>query len=384
MKFIIKYGIGIYLIVTLLFKLGFILPHAFTNVIYYILMAAGVIVVPFYSKVIFSSKSIRVFWVFHAVNLLNFIYLLIFGLTNMDSWLYFLTKFSTFNLIILAFVYNYEFYKDSFVKYYKYIILLMLLMGVFFSGVTDDSAGRLSAGFNPNDVGIFGLMGLFSVIILNKQWAKSKIDLALVAVFFVFALLSGSKATLLGIGLLGFMNYGLSLKSVGLAILAIGAIFIVSNFGYKTSVDRVFSKERTFETRDEVYKNGMLTFEESPVVGHGLDKYGWSNPKYFENPEDALGPHNTYIAIGIMYGILFGSAFLIILFSFLLFTKKISFSSGDEFTRYSFYFMLLILIIGFFETLIVGVNETVTLQFWVCLGVVAYNYSLNKENVRGN
>jgi O-antigen ligase len=381
MKFILKYGIGIYLMVTLLFKLAFIVPHDIVNAIYYFLMAVGVLIIPLYSKVLFSKRSLTVFWPLHAVNLLNLAYLLLFTPTSIDGWLYFLTKLAAFNLIILGLIYNYNFYKESFLKYFKYIMLLMLVFGTFFGGVEADNSGRLSIGFNPNDVGLFGLMGLFAIITFNRQWAKSKLDLAFVIVFFIFALLSGSKATLLGIGLVGFMNYGVTFKSVGLAILAIAGIFIISNFGYKTSFDRLMSKDGAFETRDEVYKNGMLTFNEQPVFGHGLDKYGWSNPKYFANPEEALGPHNTYISIGIMYGLFFGIIFLLIIFRFLFKTRSRILRGGDEFTKFSYYFLCLIMIIGFFETLIVGVNETMTLQFWFCLSVVAYNYSLNKKNV---
>jgi len=384
MKFILKYGIGIYLIITLLFKLSFLVPHLIVNIGYYILMAFGVILIPFYINVIFGKKSISVFWVFHAVNFLNLMYVLLFDLKNMDSWLYFLTKFSTFNLIILGLIYNYDFYKNFFIKYFKYIILMMLVAGSLFGGIQIDHASRLSVGFNPNDVGLFGLMGLFAVITFNKEWVRSKTDIALVTVFFIFALLSGSKATLLGIGLVGFMNYGATLKSMILAGVAIAGIVVISNFGYITSIDRLASKEGAFDTREEVYKNGMLTFEDSMVFGHGLDKYGWSNPKYFAVPEDALGPHNTYIAIGIMYGLFFGIIFLIIL-SVFLFQKK-NLKKADEFHKFSYYFLCLIMVIGFFETLIVGVNETVSLLFWFFIGVSAFaNYSnsklLNAKNI---
>lgn len=234
---------------------------------------------------------------------------------------------------------------------------------------------RLAIGFNPNDVGLFGLLGLFAIITFNPKWHKDKIDLALVIFFFVIALLSGSKATLLGICVVAFLNYGISLKSIGLASLCLVTIFVVSNLGYSTSIDRLMSKEGTFETRDEVYKNGMHTFMDNMTFGHGLDKYGWSNPKYFEFPEYALGPHNTYISIGIMYGIIFGSIFLFLLMLFLLLTRAKVLRTGDKFVLFSYYFMVLIMIIGFFETLIVGVNETVTLLFWFSLGVVAYEYS---------
>jgi hypothetical protein len=380
MKFIVKYSIGFYLIITLLFKLAFVLSHSFVNSLFYILMAIGVLILPFYSKVIYSRQSIKTFWVFHLVNLLNFIYLLLFDLNNIPSIFYFLTKLSGFNLIILGLIYNYSFYRNWIVKYFKYLMVVMLLLGMLFVGGSTQST-RLAIGYNPNDVGLFGLLGLFAIITFNPKWQKDKIDLALVIFFFVIALLSGSKATLLGICVVAFLNYGISLKSIGLASLCLVTIFVVSSLGYSTGVDRLMSKEGTFETRDVAYKNGMLTFMDEFTFGNGLDKYGWSNPKYFESPELAFGAHNTYISIGIMYGVLFGSIFIFLLLLFLSSIRAKVLKKGDEFVLFSYYFMLLIMIIGFFETLIVGVNETVTLLFWFSLGVVAYEYS-SKSKVK--
>lgn len=384
MKFLVKYGIGIYLIVSLLFKLGFILPIAVTNIFFYALMAGGVLAIPFYSKVIYSSDSLRVFWVLHLVNLINFVHLMLFSATDIKAAMYFFTKFSCFNLIILGLVYNADFYKKNIVKYFKYVVLFMLFTGFLLGGAAM-AQDRLSIGFNANDVGLFGLLGIFSIITFNRTWHKDKKDIILISIFLLVSLLSGSRAALLGIVLVGFFNWGISIKSVGMAILFGLVMFVMSILGYNTIVDRMESQDSTFSSRDRVYDNGIKTFNDSPVFGSGLDKYGWSNPKYFDVDEPALGPHNTYISIGIMYGAFFGIIFLLILLGFMARVFQKSYRSTDLYVRFAIYFLLLIMVNGFFETLIVGVNEFVTLLFWFFIGVLSIDfYTKSEEHVPGN
>jgi hypothetical protein len=378
MKFIIKYSIGLYILVTLMYKLGFIVPMVFTQSIFYGLMGLGVIAMPFYSKVLYSRQSFKTFWIFHFITLLNLIYLLLFNLSNVDSWLYFLTKLSGFNLIMLSLIYNYDFYKEWTTKYFKYIILTVLFLGLIYgsNGVSDV---RLSIGFNPNDVGLFGLLGMFSIVALNPRWQTNKIDIALVLLFLIVALLSGSKAALLGVAVVVILNYGISYKSIGLAFVFLLAIYIVGSSGFTTGLDRFASEKSTFETRDEVYRAGLLTFNDALLLGNGLDKYGWSNPKYFPSPELALGPHNAYLATGIMYGLIFGSFFLISIGKFVAKARAVL-KFNEQYIKFSYYFLLLVLINGLFETLIVGVNEFITVLFWFFIGVVAMFQSMIKNS----
>ncbi|MCD0486895.1 O-antigen ligase family protein [Pedobacter sp. MC2016-14] len=373
MNFLVKYGIGVYLLVTLFYKLMFILPGAVINVIFLVVMLIGILCLPFYLKVIYSGESLKVFWVFHLVNLLNFVHLMLFSPTEFKAILYFFTKYASFNLIILGLVYNEEFYKTVIVKYFKYVLLFMLVTGAFLGKSALDD-GRLSIGYNSNDVGLFGLLGLFSIITFNKGWQKDKKDLTLAVIFLLVSLLSGSKAALLGIVVVGFLNWGITLRSVGMAALFMFSMLIMTFIGHKTALDRLESSEGAFSSREDVFRSGMRTFNDSPVFGFGLDRYGWANPKYSKAVGETLGPHNTYISIGIMYGAFFGIIFLLILTRFLWRTYRKSYKSPDRYIRFGYYFLLLIMVNGFFETLIVGVNEFVTLLYWFFIGTVSLNY----------
>ena len=378
MKFIIKYGSGLYILASLMYKIGFIVPNIVPKTAFYIVMGLGILVIPSAYKVLYGNKSLKTFWIFHLINVLNLIYFLTFDLSNLDSLLYFLTKVSGFNLIILSMIYNFSFYREFMVKYFKYIVLFVLSLGYFYGGA-ETTDMRLAIGFNPNDVGLFGVLGLFSIITFEKQWQKSKINLFMVLLFFTVSLLSGSKAALLGIFLVAFLTYGFSWKNVGFALLFSSMVFLSGSFGYNTSIDRLLGKEGTFDTREEVYRIGMLTFMDELSFGNGLDKYGWSNPKYYDSPELALGPHTTYIAMGIMYGIFFGSAFLLLILWFLFKSRKKILFLNDKFVLFSYYFLLIVMINGFFETLVVGVGEFITVLFWFFIGVVAFAQSFKTK-----
>jgi len=382
MKFLTKYGIGIYLLVTLMFKLNFIIPHAITNGIYYFLMVFGLLSFFIYFKSIFAdTKIFQIFLIFFSVNALNLIYLLVFD-RGTESFFYFSAKFATSNVIILGVVYNYSFYKIWFTKYLKYVMLMMVILGKLFATVAlSVTSQRLSIGFNPNDVGLFGMLGVLSIIALDKFWYKKKINIALFLFFVLLTLLSGSKAALLSLMLTFFFRYGFNYRIVVSVFLFLIVAYLSSNFGYVTSLDRLNSNEDVFETRYEAYDAGVKTVEDNIWIGHGLDKYGWTNPKYWYSLESAFGPHNTYLSIPIMYGVPIGIVFMLIIFIFTARTFRKSFRSQDYFIRFCYFVILIVLINGFFETLIVAINEFITLLFWFAVGCVGYDFSLRSKKM---
>lgn len=377
MKFIAKYGIGIYLIISLLFKLHFIIPVTLVNALYQILMVLGILLFILYSKQLFKKKNIAAFRVLYFILIFNLVYLIVFNF-NTESVLYILAKFSTTNLIAFGLITNYNFYKQFFIRYFKYIIAIMLFLGYFFVGIGGTTGGgqRLAIGFNPNDVGLFGAFGVLSIMLFTPNWFKSKKELFLLLSFMLLTLLSGSKAALLNVLLGSLFIYRLSFKIVAIGIVVFLTFLVTPKLGFTTSIDRLMSSEKTFETRNEVFEIGILTIKDAFFQGHGIDKYGWTNPKYWPKPEDALGPHSTYLSIGIMYGIIFGSLFLLILLSILMKAIKSYFKFKDVFVKFCVLIIVLTFINGFFESLIIAVNEFITILFWFAVGVLGY-YKLN-------
>lgn len=384
MNFFLKYGIGIYLSITLLYKLYFLIPLSFISSLYYFIMVIGLILV--FKR--YQRKSIvgyaKSFKYLFSVLLLNLLYLLIFG-GNTESILYWFAKLATTNLIVFGIVSNYNFYERVFIKYFKYIILVIILIGYMF-GVSDEiingDVNRLSMGFNPNDLGLFSALGALAIMLINKTWYKSKIDGILFFVFCLLTLLSGSKAALLNLVVGILLIYGISFKLVVFSISLWGVFLLTPKLNYTTSIDRLLSKESAFETRNEVFEIGLLTFDDSFWTGHGIDKYGWTDPKYWSSPEEMLGPHNTYLSIGIMYGVIFGSIFIFLLLIQVIKSLRIFLNKHSSFVKFSALIVILSVINGFFESLIVGVNEFVSVLFWFAVGVVSY--SLSTRNIKLN
>ena len=377
MKFIAKYGIGIYLIISLLFKLHFIIPHGLVNVLYQTLMALGGLLFFVFYNQLMQSKNLKAFKLLYFIVFFNVLYLLVFNF-NTTSLLYIIAKFSCANLIAFGIIFNYHFYKNVFTKYFKYIIAVVLFLGYTFAGIVENTSElqRLSMGFNPNDIGLLGALGVLSVLMFNPNIYKNKIDIILLLGFMLLTLLSGSKAALLNLAIGFIFIYGFTPKILGIAFSFFLVFLITPQLGYTTGIERLLSNEGSFSTRDKVFEIGLQTLNDSYFVGHGIDKYAWTNPKYWPSTEDALGPHNTYLSIGIMYGAINGTLFILMLLAVLVKALISYFKIRDEFVRFCALIILLTFVNGFFESLIVGINEFITVLFWFAVGVLGY-YKLN-------
>ena len=343
-------------------------------------MAFGVLLSIVYFNTIYSRFSIRTFWIFHAINVLNLLYVILFDLSNSDSIFYFGARLATSNLIIIGLISNYEFYKIWLKIYFKYVIFAMLIAGFYFAGSTVLSENRLEMGFNPNDIGVFGVFGAFSIFAFSSDIRKNKLDLILLIAFMLAVLFSGSKAALLNIFILILLYFKMSVRRIVILLILFATVFYISSlFNFMTGIDRLLNKnESLFATRSGEYGAGYKTLIDEFWCGAGLDKYAWANPKYFGRNEPVYGPHNGYLSMGIMYGVFFGSVYLMMILGFIVNVRKKVLHKGREFEKFAYFFLLITLINTFFESLIVGVNEFMSLLFWFMLGVCALFYKTTK------
>jgi O-antigen ligase len=378
MKFFAKNGIGFYLLICLLFKIRFLIPKAFVEVLYYSIMFIGIVLFLNYSKLILSKKMVHCFAIFYTFFLLSSLYFLFFN--DLKSGLYLLAKFASGTLIILGVLLNYEKYKHWFAKYFKYLMLLIIVLGKLYGTVAEsEELDRLSLGFNPNSLGEFGLFGLLAILILEDKWFRNTINIVLVAFFAVIILISGSKGALICLVIAVFLLYKISFRMVIVSALFLVLIQFSSSLGFITSIDRLSSQESLFDSRDLVFEIGMQTFQDNIWFGHGLDKYAWTDPKYWDYPELMLPPHSTYLGILIMYGIIIGIPLILVLLWFPMKTFKTAYKSSDRFVVFCYILVVIILIKGYSESLIIGLNEFASLLFWFAIGVVAYNHSFGPQ-----
>jgi O-antigen ligase len=151
--------------------------------------------------------------------------------------------------------------------------------------------------------------------------------------------------------------------------------YFLSTLKLTTAVSRFSSQESLFDNRDDVFEKGWQTFQDNVWLGHGLDKYEWTDPKYWDKPELMLQPHNAYLALLIMYGLLFGAPLILSILYLPIKTFKTAYKSTDPFVVFCYLLVIILIIKGFSESLLVGVNDYLTVLFWIASGVILVNHS---------
>ena len=129
------------------------------------------------------------------------------------------------------------------------------------------------------------------------------------------------------------------------------------------------------------YEYAIKSISNKLYSGYGLDKYAYLDkslvPVYLKS--QIIGAHNGYLAILTQLGIFFGSMSLIIILrkAFILIIKHIS---NNQVHIYVF-ILLYTLIASIYESLIVGINEFITILFWFSLSKLSfYKYQLKSNN----
>ncbi|WP_457594117.1 O-antigen ligase family protein [Hydrogenimonas sp.] len=303
--------------------------------------------------------------------IINFIYWALFDQTY-NSMLYVLAKTSTFLLIMISVYYYYDFLVKNFAKIVIYIGAFVLIVGLIIN--THYFGGRYTGPFgNPNSLGWLSSL-LFGLVYLTAE--KSYKKYVLLLLFFAMVMMSGSRAALGGVVLAILLKGSISFNKVFILALGLSALLvaqnIASNFGIHTGLERIIKSEKSNDLlsgRDKEYTLGLLTIKEAPLTGHGLDKYAWISPHIVKisgllrkDPFFVGNPHNSYIAMFIMYGIPLG-LFVFLMLSF--YVVKIFLS---RIQRQEILFMTLFsFIAATFESYIFGVSGFEGLIFWFSL-----------------
>ena len=326
-----------------------------------------------------TKRAFTVLWI---ITLINVVYWLFFNHTY-NSMLYVAAKLSTFLLIMISINYYYDFLVKNFTKIIIYIGFFVLLVGAILN--THYFGGRYTGPFgNPNSLGWLSSL-LFGLTYLTKE--KSYKKYALLIFFLSMIMMSGSRAALGGAVLAFLLKGKLSFKKIFLLGFALGTLFlaqnIASHFGIHTGLERIVMSEKSHELlsgREQEYALGLLTVRESPLTGHGLDKYAWISPNIIrlsgllrKDPFFVGNPHNSYIALFIMYGIPVGSIILLVLLYYIL---KILRSHVPPDILFMVLFSFLA---AFFESYLFGVSGFEGLIFWFSLPLALMYITKAKE-----
>lgn len=371
MNLFYKYAPLIYTL--LLFLLNI---HLINDVIVYFFM--GIVSIMVFLYLIQKPKIYlkKAFFYFLLINIVNIVYLLFLDHT-LNDLLYFVARFITFSVIIIG-VYKYrQFYIKSYTVLLYYLLFAILLVGLI---VHPPSGGRYSGLFgNPNSLGIVSAL-LFGIVYLKEKWTRLDIFVAILALMSI--LLSGSRNALMGIGIAFLLKGTFSLKNtmglvVGMLIFIGSSYYLSSNYKGNTGLDRLIStasRDDILAGRDMEFTLGIKTVMLSPVVGNGIDKYGYiANeliPNYLKRNGFIPNPHNSYIGILNQYGVATGSLLILILI-FQIY-KVYRWKDKD---KSLFFIMAYLAMAALFESYLFAINGFETMVFWIAFAInmVAYN-----------
>lgn len=249
----------------------------------------------------------------------------------------------------------------------------LLCVGVIYFALSiqqgPQAQGRFSApGGGPNVFARIMVLASFAALFYLISRKNALIVSTLLPLFFLGAVLSGSRGALLGAGVavlvaliplirrLGFWKFFLSaftLVGVGVFVLMIAKIDVAA-FIEARYISQTFEMGYS-SGRDEITVEAWRLFLEHPIIGTGLDGYYalQSNPGFFEYPHNLL---LATLAEGGMIGAILLSASMFSLFrgavrftpissvTFVallayLFLTVASFTSGDYYdSRYLWFF----------------------------------------------
>jgi len=374
-KWLFKYGAVIFLFNTILLAIKF--TYTLGNGIFLGLLSLFVFVLfinPHQIKNVIFHKAFRFFLL---LNIINVLYWLFFhSFSDYQAQKYLLARGLQFSIISFSVYYNFEYYKDKFLKHLAYIILGVIVIGLVAN--LNIFSGRYSGIiWNPNMLASFSVIG-FSALLLNSK-KKINFDYLLLVIFLLISLATGSRGILIGIPLAFIFKFGFSLRNIIYALLAASAYIVIITIQLDTSINR-FAEQSLFNDRLLQYQYAYETVMQKPFFGYGLDKYAYIDkslvPSYLKG--NIIGAHNGYLAILVQYGFMFGFLVLGIIFrkSFLVFNKE---NLKNPENRFYIYIVAYTLIAAIYETLMTGINEFQTILFWLALAFLSYS-KFNKEN----
>ena len=364
-KFLIKYGVVLYLINTVFLSIEstFIIG----NLIFLFIMSAYALLIlinPSFFRNVILNKT---FLIFLLINLINLIYFFCFhSFGDFEALKFLLARFVQFGIIAGSIYYNFNYFKSKFFRHlslFLFVLMLVCLVGDF-----DFFSGRYRGLiWNPNMLASFSSVGFAIVLITINKYKR--LDILMMSLFIIISLLTGSRGILITIPLAFIIKFGFSLKNILYSLLAIVLHFFISQLDLNTSINR-FSERTIFSSRLDNWNYAIQNILSKPLFGFGLDKYSGETEfiPYFEKGLGrSLTAHNGYLSLFIQYGIIFGSIILFLIFKYCISLFYFFKSYRDNIVKVNLYIILSTLLASIYETMITGINEFQTILFWFSL-----------------
>ena len=375
MKWLIKYGVVIVLLNTLLLAIPS--TRFIGNQIFLTLMAVYSVFIltnPRHIKTVVLHKAFVVFLILNIVNV--FYFSLFHSFDDVSALKYLLARGVQFLIISVAIIYNYDYFKKYFLMHVSYVIIGVVILGLIIDPFI--FAGRYRGIiWNPNMFSSFTSMA-FAVLFLREE-KKSKIMIFFLWLLFIVSLASGSRDVLVAFLLLFGFKYGISRRNFLYAFLGLGIYFVIINFQLDTSINR-FSSQDLFNDRLLQYQYAYETLLQKPLVGFGLDKYAYINldlvPDYLR--VRVISAHNGYLAILTQYGLIFGILIICVILHKVI-SLFLSIDKKDAELLSYLYIACYVPIAAIYETFLTGINEFHTILFWFSLAFLSFSVFRRKH-----
>jgi len=348
---------------------------------FYIMCGIGLALL--FSKEFWSRDAFRKCKPLYLLALVYIVYQFTLGFDTLSarSLTYLLAKVTTFVIVIMSVVTNWQFYARKMPMYVTYIVFAVLLYGII-TGNDLNSGERLKLGFgNENSTSSIAAICLAGVLFFwNKKHKWIYAIIALVSAYAVLA--GGSRNGMFSLAIIMLVWTGLSVKKIvyaGIVLFVMwGAINVlhVNLAGVDRMKDTVEGREGT--NRDAEREAAYIMISEKPWTGWGFKSENVGRAASVTE----IGAHSGYLEmikdIGYPFAILW---FAILFFSVLPLLKYIK--STDIALRYHIAIVVSHIAAAFFESLYVGVHELSTNIIFYSLAVLTtYQYmSQQQRNV---
>ncbi len=369
LKFLIKYGIVIFLFNTILLSITSTI--ALGNILFMFLMVIFLIVIMINTTLIKDVIFYKPFSFLLILNVINVLYFLLFhSLNDLEALKYLFARGIQFSIICLSIYHNFEYLRTKFLDHIVSIVFFISIVGILVN--PSIFSGRYSGIiWNPNMLASFTVIA-FSILFLKKE-SYSNYDIFLMLFFFLISIATGSRGALVGITLAFLVKYGFVKRNILYAALTIVGILIISSINLDTSINR-FVDQSLFNDRLLQYEYAWQTIKLKLFSGNGLDKYAYIDkslvPMYLKG--HIISSHNGYLAILTQYGIVLGGTVLLVIIN-----KSIQvvsfFKDTPENERIYLFIVIYALFAAIYETLITGINEFHTILFWFSLAFLSYS-----------
>ena len=368
-KWFFKYGFVLYLFNTVLLSHGKTYSLGYNLFLFLMMLFSLLIVInPKQIRLVLFHKAFNFLLI---LNLLNLVYWFLFhNFSDYEAGKYLFARAMQFSVISFSIYYNYDYFKERFMKHLVYFIFAIIVLGLIIN--PDIFSGRYSGLlWNPNMLASLTSIAFASLLFSQKQ--RTQFDLSLLFLFLIISLSTGSRSVLVAVSLAYLFRYGFSVRNMIYILLASFSYAILVNLQLDTSVNR-FGSQDLFNDRLLQFQYAYETFLEKPLFGSGLDKYAYINldivPEYLSSY--AIAAHNGYLAIFVQYGLVFGLLILgIIFYQTLRIYLKIDKKDLSE--LFYLYIIIYTLLNAVYESLMTGINEFQTILFWFALALLSYS-----------